>query len=211
MNPKEQSYKNLSETLIKKLALRNMEGYYCNTKEEAKDLALSLMEKGSSVTWGGSMTISEIGLLDALSEDDYTILDRSIAKTPEEQREFYGRAVMADYFLMSSNAITLDGQLVNIDGNGNRVACLITGPRNVIVIAGINKLVPDVKSGIERVHNFAAPPNGVRLNTGTPCSTTGVCANCLADGCMCCQEVVTRKSRVKGRIKVIIVGESLGY
>ncbi len=211
MDPKEQSFKNLSENLIKKLKLRNMEGYYCNTREEAKELALSLMEKGSSVTWGGSMTIKEIGLLDALSPEDYEILDRSTAKTPEEQREFYGKAVMADYFLMSSNAITLDGQLINIDGNGNRVACLITGPRNVIVIAGINKLVTDVKAGIERVHNFAAPPNGVRLNTGTPCSTTGMCGNCLTDGCMCCQEVVTRKSRVKGRIKVIIVGESLGY
>lgn len=211
MNPKQEYYKTMSKTLIKKLELRGMEGHYCSTKEEAKELALSLMEKGSSVTWGGTETIKEIGLFDALDSADYNLLDRTTAKTPEEQREFYGKAVMADYFLMSSNAITLDGELINIDGNGNRVACLITGPRNVIVVAGVNKLVSDVASGIARVHNFAAPPNGARLNTNTPCAITGRCGNCLADGCMCCQEVVTRKSRVPGRIKVIIVGESLGY
>lgn len=211
MNAKQKYYESMSATLIKKLNLRGMDGYFCTTKEEAKELALSLMEKGSSVTWGGSMTIQEIGLLDALRPEDYTILDRATAKTPEEQREFYGKAVMADYFLMSSNAISLDGQLINIDGNGNRVACLITGPRNVIVVAGVNKLVSTVEEGIARVHNFAAPPNGVRLNTGTPCSKTGVCGNCLSDGCMCCEEVITRKSRVPGRIKVILVGETLGY
>lgn len=211
MSAKEQYHERISASLIKKLAARGMEGHYCATKEEAKALALGLMEAGSSVTWGGSETIKEIGLLDALVPSKYTILDRSTAKTPQEQREFYAKAVMADYFLMSSNAITLDGELVNIDGNGNRVACLITGPRNVIVIAGMNKLVPDVASGIARVHNFAAPPNGVRLNTGTPCASTGRCGNCLADGCMCCHEVVTRKSRVPGRIKVILVGETLGY
>lgn len=112
---------------------------------------------------------------------------------------------------MSSNAITLDGELVNIDGNGNRVACLITGPKNVIVIAGMNKIAPDVKSAFDRVRNVAAPPNGVRLGTKTPCAKYGRCHDCYAADSMCCQFVVTRKSRIPGRIKVLLVGEELGY
>ena len=112
---------------------------------------------------------------------------------------------------MSSNAVTLDGELVNIDGNGNRVACLITGPKNVILIVGMNKIVPDVTSGFDRVRNMAAPPNGVRLGLSTPCSKYGKCHDCYSPDCMCCEFVVTRKSRIPGRIKVILVGEELGY
>ena len=112
---------------------------------------------------------------------------------------------------MSSNAITLDGQLVNIDGIGNRLACLIAGPKNVIVIAGMNKIVADVETGIERVRNMAAPPNAVRLGSRTPCAGLGHCADCLVDDCLCCQIVITRKSRIPDRIKVILVGEELGY
>jgi hypothetical protein len=112
---------------------------------------------------------------------------------------------------MSSNAITLDGQLVNIDGSGNRVACLITGPKNVIIIAGMNKVTTDVDNAIERVRNMATPPNTVRLGKKTPCSETGKCANCLVDDCICNQIVITRRSGTQGRIKVILVGEELGF
>lgn len=204
-------YEVLATDVLKKFKMRGFEGYYCSTKEEARDKVLSLMKKGSSVTWGGSETLKQIGIFDAMKKDDYVLYDRSTAKTPEEQRAFYGKAVTADYFLMSSNAITQDGQLINIDGNGNRVACLICGPQNVIVVASMNKITKDVESGIQRTRDMAAPPNAFRLGVKTPCEKIGRCADCLDDACMCCEVVVTRKSRVKNRIKVILVGEELGY
>lgn len=211
MNAKKQAYEVLANTIIKKFETRGIEGYYCHDKEEALEKSLSLMEKGSSITWGGTETMKEIGMFEAIANGDYVLYDREKAKTPEEKREFYGKAVTADYFLMSSNAITHDGQLVNIDGNGNRVACLICGPQNVIVIAGMNKVVKDVEEGIIRVQNVAAPPNAVRLNRNTGCHQFGKCMNCLSEDCMCSQIVVTRTSKIKNRIKVILVGEELGY
>lgn len=211
MTPKKQYYENLADSLIEKFNLRGIEGYYCESKEEAVAMAKRFLTPDCSISWGGSMTLNEIGLLDELSESDYVIYDRMSAKTPEESRELYSKIVSADYFFMSSNAITLDGQLINIDGRGNRVACLIAGPRNVIIIAGMNKIVTDVESGIERVRNMAAPPNTVRLHKNTPCQGLGRCANCLVDDCICCQIVITRKSDIPGRIKVILVGEELGY
>lgn len=210
MTPKEQSFQLLAENIIEKLKKRNMEGYYVPDKKGAVSLVKKLVKKEAVVTWGGSMTLAEIGLLEEL-KSSYSVLDRDTAKTPEQRRELYSKMVLADYFFMSTNAITLDGELINIDGNGNRVACLIHGPSNVIVIAGKNKVVTDIKSGVDRVRNFAAPPNGVRLNTNTPCAKIGQCGNCLAEDCMCCEIVITRKSRQANRIKVILVGEELGY
>ena len=118
---------------------------------------------------------------------------------------------MADYFLMSTNAITMDGELVNIDGRSNRVSCLCWGPQNVIIIAGMNKVALDVESALKRVRNFAAPPNAVRLNKNTPCAQTGKCADCYSPDCICSQIVITRRSSTPNRIKVILVGEELGY
>lgn len=202
-----------AQTIIKGLEKRNMEGVFCETKEDALAKALSYMEEGSSVTWGGSMSISEIGLMDAVKNGNYEIIDRSVAKNYEEQRELFAKAVLADYYLMSSNAITLDGELINIDGTGNRVACLTYGPKNVIMIVGMNKVVNDVEDGIKRVRNFASPPNTLRLGLKTPCSMTGRCGDCYGDTCICSQIVVTRRQSagMRGRIKVILVGESLGY
>ncbi len=211
MDAKRRAYEIVAKTIIKKFETRDIEGYYCNNKEEALTKALSLMEKGSTITWGGSETMKEIGMFDALKKGDYVLYDRATVTSPEEEREFYGKAVTADYFLMSSNAITQDGQLVNIDGRGNRVACLICGPKHVIIIAGMNKVVKDVEEGISRVQNVASPPNAIRLNKDTGCSEFGKCVNCLKEDCICCQVVVTRKSRFKNRIKVILVGEELGY
>lgn len=211
MNAKKSAYEKLACTIIKNFEKRGIEGYYCNDKEEALQKALSLMEKGSTVTWGGTETMKEIGMFKALKEQDYVLYDRATVTSPEEERAFFGKAVTADYFLMSSNAITYDGQLVNIDGKGNRVACLICGPQNVIVVAGMNKVVKDVEEGISRVQNVASPPNAIRLNKDTGCRELGRCVNCLNDDCICCQVVVTRMSRVKNRIKVILVGEELGY
>lgn len=211
MTPKKQYYENLADSLIEKFNLRGIEGYYCENKEDALAMAKRFLTPDCSISWGGSMTLEEIGLIDELYDSDYVIYDRHTAKTPSESSEMYSKIVSTDYFFMSSNAITLDGQLINIDGLGNRVACLITGPKNVIIIAGMNKIVTDVDSGMKRVRNMATPANTVRLHKKTPCAEIGRCANCLLDDCICCQIVITRKSLIPGRIKVILVGEELGY
>ncbi len=211
MSPKKVYYENLADTIIEKFNKRGIEGYYCHNAEEALLTAKRFLTPGCSISWGGSQTIKEIGLLDALDEADYILYDRDTAKTPEERSLMYSKTVTADYYFMSSNAITMDGQLVNVDGFGNRVACLITGPKNVIVIAGMNKVAVDVDAAIDRARNMAAPPNTVRLNKKTPCAETGKCANCLSEDCICSHIVVTRRSGIPGRIKVILVGEELGY
>lgn len=211
MTPKQKYYENAAETIIKNLKKRRMEGYYCATKEEAVKKALELMPKGASIGWGGSMTLEESGLMEAVRSAEYAIIDRDAAKTDEERKEVFAKIVNCDYFLMSTNAITLDGELINIDGRGNRVSFLCFGPEHVLILAGMNKVVTDVDSGIKRVHDIASPANTVRLNKNTPCAKTGRCADCLSDDCICAQTVITRLSLVPNRIQVILVGEELGY
>lgn len=211
MSFKNQSYELTANHIIDKLAKRNMEGFYCANGREAVNLVLSFMEKGSVVAWGGSESLKEIGIFEAMDNGDYELVDRLAAQTPEERREVFARTVMSDYFLMSTNAITLDGELVNIDGNGNRLAALIHGPSHVVIVAGMNKVCQDVKSAYNRVKTMACPPNAVRLDRNVPCGKTGVCGDCLSPDCFCNQIVVTRRSGHPGRIKVVLVGEELGY
>lgn len=211
MTPKQITYENQGSTIIKALAKRNITGHYFHTSIEAVNFINSFIQDNSSVTWGGSMTINEIGLLDQLHNRELNLLDRSSAKSSEEIGIIYREAFNADYYLMSTNAITMDGKLVNIDGNGNRVAALIFGPKQVLVVAGINKISLDEAAGIQRAHNIAAPKNTVRLNSKTPCSTNGQCYDCLVEDCICCHTVITRNSRHKNRIHVILIGEELGY
>lgn len=206
-----QANANAAATILERLKKRNMEGYFCETSAEAVELALSLMPEGSSISWGGTSTVSECGLMDAIQKKNYTLIDRATAKTPEEKREIFAKTVMADYYLMSTNAITMEGELINIDGFGNRVACLCAGPEHVLVIAGMNKVVNNVESGLDRIRTKAAPANTVRLNKNTPCAKTGVCGNCFAPDCICSQTVITRRSGTPGRIKVILVNEDLGF
>ncbi len=206
-----QYYSNIAQKLIKNLEKRNMEGYYCSSKEEALKKILSLIEDHSSVAWGGSMTLSDIGVIDKLHENNtLTLYDRARV-TNEEVPSIYLAAFSSDYYLMSTNAITRDGTLINIDGTGNRVAALIYGPKNVIVVAGINKIAENEADGILRARNVAAPLNTIRLNKNTPCIVDGTCHDCLSNDCICMHTVITRNSRVKNRIKVILVGEPLGY
>lgn len=211
MKPINEFYQKQANTIIKKLEQRNMKGYFFHTAIEAKQKAIDLMAENSSISWGGSETLKEIGIFDELNKLNYKLYDRSNAKTPEETREMYLKALNVDYYLMSTNAITLDGKLVNIDGNGNRVAALIYGPKNIIIIAGMNKVVKDEANAIERIRNIAAPPNTIRLNINTPCSTSGKCHDCTQEQTICCQTVTTRFSRIPNRIKVILVGEVLGF
>lgn len=197
--------------LVEALGKRNMAGFYCATREEALKKALELIPEGSGVTWGGSQSIKEIGLTEALKQGNFNVYDRADAKNQNEVEEIQRKAFSCDYYLASSNAITFDGQLVNIDGNGNRVAAMIFGPKNVILVVGINKLTKDVDSAMDRIKNYASVVNVLRLNCDTPCKTTGKCCDCTSPATVCCQVVTTRFSRVKDRIKVIIVGENLGY
>ena len=211
MTPKQTFYENQAKSIIHKLEARKMEGYYCPDKESAKAKVLELIGPNKKVvTYGGSMSLDEVGLKEAVEEAGHDLLRREKYVTPEEKRECFAKQTLADVFMMSTNAITLDGELVNIDGSGTRVACLAFGPTEVIVGAGMNKVVSNVEEGIARSRNFAAPPNTVRLGCDTPCAKIGQCGNCLNDT-ICCQLVVTRASRVPGRIKVILVGEELGY
>lgn len=211
MNAKKKYYENVAATVIKNLERRRMEGYYCADKETAVDKVLELMQSKRSVAWGGSMTLTECGIMEAVRNSDYNIIDREKAGTDQERREVYQKICGCDYFLMSSNAVTLDGELVNIDGRGNRVAFLCFGPENVIVVAGMNKIVANVEEAVSRTKNMAAPPNTVRLNKKTPCAVTGVCSDCLSPDCICAQTVITRLSMIPNRIKVVLVGEELGY
>ncbi|MBP3324914.1 MAG: lactate utilization protein [Coprococcus sp.] len=201
----------LAERVIKGLASRNMEGFYVHTKEEAKELALSLMPEGSSVGWGGSMTAKDIGLIDAVIEGNYKEINRDTAKTPEEKNKLSREMFFADYFITGCNAMTEDGVMVNIDGNGNRVAAIVFGPSHVIVICGMNKIVRDEAAAFSRARNEAAPVNAQRFGLETPCSKTGVCADCKSPDTICCQFLTTRYSKHKGRIKVILVNEDLGF
>ncbi|GAB6138405.1 lactate utilization protein [Halanaerobaculum tunisiense] len=211
MEAKQEYYKTQVEEVIKELESRNMEGYYCATAEEALEQVLSLLPKGQSVSWGGSKTLNQLGIKEKVHEEDYTVYDRAEAANEAEKDKIYHQALNCDYYLMSTNAITQKGKLVNVDGNGNRVAALIYGPQHVIIVAGMNKLTVDEASARQRVRNHAAPINTQRLDMETPCAQTGQCANCKAEDSICSQTVITRLSRSEGRIKVVLVGEELGY
>lgn len=201
-----------AQTIIKALEKRNMTAVYCQSAEDCRKKVLELIPEGSVISWGGSMSIHECGIPKALkAEGKYDVLDRTQYTTPEQQQEFAVKTFQSDYFLMSTNAITLDGELVNVDGNGNRVASLIYGPKHVIVVAGMNKVVDSVEAGYKRTRDIASPPNTIRLGKNTPCSVQGRCGNCLSPDCICNQIVVTRRSREKERIIVLLVNENLGF
>lgn len=201
-----------AKTIIDALSKRNMTAYYCESKEDCVKKVLSLIPEGSVISWGGSESIKQCILPQALKDEGiYTVLDRSEYTTPEKQQEFAVKSFQSDYFLMSTNAITLDGELINVDGNGNRVASLIYGPKHVIVVTGMNKVVSTVEEGYKRTRNIASPPNTVRLNKNTPCSVTGKCGDCMCDDCICNQIVITRRSRDKSRIIVLMVNDNLGF
>lgn len=203
--------KMLGEQIIKNLKSRNMEGYYAETKEDALKKALELIPEGASVAWGGSMSIQEIGLKEAVCKGNYTAYNREDAKTAEEKRKIELATYDADYFLTSTNALSEDGVLVNIDGNSNRVSAIAYGPRNVLMVVGMNKVVKDAQTAVSRARNEAAPINAQRFGLNTPCSKTGACFDCKNPDTICCQFLVTRYSKHEGRIKIILVNEDLGF
>ena len=211
MNPIEIRNEKAAGKVIKNLARRNIEAVYCPTAREAVERLLEMMPSGSSITWGGSMSIRDIGIPAALAEaGKYEVYDRDKAPDRAAATEIYLKTFTCDYYLSSANAITEDGVIVNIDGTGNRVAAITFGPRNVIFVIGMNKLTQDIDSALARARSLAAPVNTARFDIQTPCKLDGVCHNCLSDDCICNYIHYLRHSP-KGKHKVILVGESLGY
>ena len=198
----------LAATVINGLESRNMSGYYAHDAKEALDKALSLIPKGSSIGMGGCMSAREIGLVDAISGSDYNFIDRDKF---EDKREAMLKTYDADFYISSCNAMTNDGILVNIDGNSNRVSAIAQGPKKVIFIVGMNKVCDDLDGAMKRARNVAAPINAQRFGLSTPCSKTGACFDCKSPDTICCQFLITRFSKHKDRIHVILVGENLGF
>ena len=198
----------LSQKIIKGLESRNMSGYYAKDKDEALKLALALIPEGSSIAMGGAKSAHEIGLVEKLKEGNYNFIDRD---QMQDKRAAMLAAYDADFFLSSANAMTEDGILVNIDGNSNRVSAIAQGPKKVIFIIGMNKVCSDLDSAMKRARNVAAPINAQRFGLSTPCAKTGACFDCKSPDTICCQFLITRFSRHKDRIHVIIVNEDLGF
>ena len=198
----------LAQTVIKGLESRNMKGYYAGSKEEALQIALDLIPKGSSISMGGCMSAREIGLTDALKNGEYDFIDRDAY---EDGRQAMLMAYDADYFLAGANGMTQDGVIVNIDGNSNRVSAIAQGPKHVLFIVGMNKICDDVDGAMKRARNVAAPINAQRFGLSTPCAKIGSCMNCKSPDTICCQFLITRYSRHTDRIHVILVNDNLGF
>ena len=206
-----QYYDKRAQVLLKNLHKRHFDAYYCENREEALAKALELIPEGACVGWGGATSAEEIGLLKCLRTGAYKAIDRDTAETPEKRVEMMRQCLLTDYFITGANAISLDGQMVNIDGMGNRVAAIVYGPRKIIVIAGMNKVVDTLEDAVTRARTVAAPINKQRFGGETPCGVTGSCADCLSDGCICSQILVTRNCKPAGRITFLLVGEELGF
>jgi hypothetical protein len=214
MSENETIYKAQAEEIIKNLKRRNMAGTYFEKAEQAVAAILNLIPDGSLVGLGGSESIIESGLVDGLRKKDIRLLDRyKESVTEEEVWEMRKQGMLADIFIASSNAITLDGKLVNMDGIGNRVAAMIFGPDKVILLVGMNKVVKTVEEAVARIKNHVAPRNSIRVNISTPCYKRGFCQepHCVPPHRICSQLVITESSMLPDRIKLFLVGEELGY
>ena len=208
--PKELYYEKRGNILVKNLKSRHFDAYYCATKEDALKKALELIPEGASVGWGGAMSCQQIGLVDAVNDGPYRAMDRSKCASMEEREQMMLDHLRSDVYLTGANGMSLDGQMVNIDGTGNRVAAIIYGPKSVLVVAGMNKVMDTLDEAIRRARTVAAPANQQRFQLNNPCTVTGTCADCKSETCICNQIVITRHCRPVGRIKFIIVGEDLG-
>lgn len=209
-DPKQKYYEKRGQILVNNLRKRHFDAYYCPDKESALKKALELIPEGATVGWGGAMSCQQIGLTDALLNGPYNALDRSKCATSEDVQQLYRKALFSDVFLTGANALSLDGEMVNIDGTGNRVAAIVYGPEKVLVVAGMNKVMDTLEDAITRARTVAAPMNKQRFDSQTPCEVTGTCADCKGESCICNQILITRHCRPVGRIQFIIVGEELG-
>lgn len=190
---------------------RYFEAYYCSDRAAALEKILELIPQDHVVSWGGAATVDELGVKEALRQRGQAVIDRDTAKDAQERQQMLKQALTCDTFLMGSNAISADGQLVNIDGTGNRVAALCFGPTQVVVVAGMNKVAGDLDGAMRRAREVAAPMNAQRFPLKTPCVANGLCGDCKGPDSICAQIVTTRLCKPAGRIKVVLVGEDLGF
>lgn len=211
MTPTETRNEHLAQTIIKNLQRRHIQGFYCPTAEEAVKKVSELIADGESVTWGGTMTVRDLGIPAALkSRGTLEVLDRDLVESPEEKQAMYLRAFSTDVYLSSANAISEDGVIVNIDGNGNRVAAITWGPKRVIFVIGLNKVAKTVEDALSRARGTASPINAARFDIKTPCQVDGICHDCNSADSICNYVHFLRNSP-RGRHTVVLVGESLGY
>ncbi len=212
MTPLEERNQKLAEKMIKNLRRRNMEAFYCPTGKNAVEKVSELIADGSTVTWGGTATIRDLGIPQTLkNRSTLNVLDRDSVETPEEKVQMYLKAFTADVYLTSANAISEDGVIVNIDGNGNRVAAISWGPKKVIFVIGLNKVAQTIEAAIARARGIASPINSQRFDINTPCRIDGTCHNCNSPESICSYVHILRNSRNGNRHIVILVGEDLGY
>ncbi|MCH5307148.1 MAG: lactate utilization protein [Prevotella sp.] len=212
MTPIEKRNQQLGTRMVKNLERRHFTAFYCATAKEAASKVSELIPDGASVTWGGTMTVRDMNIPEMLrNRGNLNVWDRDSVESDEEKQQMYLRAFSADYYLSSANAISEDGVLVNIDGNGNRVAAITWGPKHVIFVIGMNKVAQDVKSALKRARSTASPINAARFNIQTPCQADGQCHNCNSPQSICNYIHFLRNSSKPGRIIVILVSENLGY
>ena len=207
----EERYSKLGPRVVKALKERFFDAWYFDDPGEAAEKLVSLIPKDHLVSWGGSMTLLDLSIQEKLAKEGYNLLDRDKAATPQERGEMMRKALLCDTFLTGTNAVSEDGQLINIDAYGNRVAAITFGPKQVIVVCGMNKVTKTADGALVRARTRAAPLNSQRFpNIKTPCNETGSCANCLSPDSICASIVTTRICKPAGRIKVILIGKDLG-
>ncbi len=211
LTQRKMQYDKAGAKVAEALNKRYFEAYYCSDRAAALKKILELIPQDHVVSWGGATTVDELGVKEALRQRGQAVIDRDTAKDAQERQQMLKQALTCDTFLMGSNAVSADGQLVNIDGTGNRVAALCFGPTQVVVVAGMNKVAGDLDGAMRRAREVAAPMNAQRFPLKTPCVANGLCADCKGPDSICAQIVTTRMCKPAGRIKVVLVGEDLGF
>lgn len=199
------------ERTAEALRRNHMNAVCAGSCREAAQVVASLIAEGSTVAAGRSATLEECGILDMLKSGKYNFIDRHSAVTPEEKRRALMETAAADFFLASANAITENGEIYQVDGHASRIGPIAYGPEHVILVAGCNKIVPDLEAAKLRVQQIAAPANAKRMESSTPCAVTGVCQNCRSPQRICCSTLILGPQRIHGRIHVVLVKEILGY
>lgn len=201
----------LIEKLKKNFLKRNMELFYLEKKEDLECFVKKFINEGDTVSFGGSTTLEETGVLDFFRKGNYNFLDRDAYETREEKDVIYRKTFSADSYFLSASAVTLNGEIINVDGYGNRISAMIFGPKQVFVVIGINKLVADIKEAEERIKSHAGPMDAKKLSKNTPCTITGECSDCASLERICNKYLVYRREHNPGRMKIILINENLGY
>lgn len=211
MNIKAKFYEGRALKAVKALKKNGFDAFYVPTKDEAARKVLEMVPENASVGVGGSVTIRELGVVEALRAKGHTIFDHSQATTPEAKMAARKGQLTCDVFLASANALSMDGKLVNIDGTGNRVASMIFGPGHVILVVGANKITGNLQQAMDRAKDIAAPMNAARLKLQTPCLATGRCEGCMSEDRICNVTTIIERRPTLTPFTVIVVGEDLGF